>query len=80
MGGASVVIHAAMVYLIASAVYTATTCSLDAPFDDSLTIEQRRLQTLSAGRKRMHFLRGLGIGLVVVSVWRPSGLSTEAIV
>jgi len=79
MGGTSVVTHAAIVYLIASAVYAATTSSLDASFDDSLTIEQRRLQALSAGRKRMHFLRGIGIGLVVVSVWRP-GLSTEAIV
>ena len=63
--------RASFVYVVACVVYLLTTMRIGTPFSDSLSPEQRKIKNASARVRKMHFLRGIGVGLATVCAFRP---------
>lgn len=61
----------AIVYLVASVIYTIFTWSLETPFMDSLTWEQRKIYDGAFAKRSRIFLFGIVIGIVMVTCWKP---------
>ena len=63
--------YLATVHLGASIYYMVSTRSLGTPFKDSLTQEQKAIMKISAKKRKMAFMNGVGLTLLVLVFTRP---------
>lgn len=63
--------YAMIIYCISTVYYMYMTRDIGTPFNDSLTDEQREIKKQSASIRRSIFYQGLGVGLVLIILFRP---------
>ena len=63
--------YLATVYLGASIYYMVSTQSLGTPFKDSLTYEQKEIMKNSSKKRKMVFMNGVGLTMLILVFTRP---------
>ena len=63
--------YLAIIYIIGSIYYIVVTRSYGTPFRNSLTPEQKRIKNQSVSKRKQTFYMGLGIGAVLLLLFRP---------